>query len=119
MDAGPSVGPSSPEPQARISTASQMETKFMIDKKGLRIVSGHSGHSAEDLPAELAIGDRASTHDLVESRIVELETENIRLQRLVAELLLKNQQLRKSAESSLATTAGGFRSNYRHTPAIF
>jgi hypothetical protein len=29
------------------------------------------------------------------SRIVELEIENLRLQRLVAELLLKNQQLRK------------------------
>lgn len=28
-------------------------------------------------------------------RILELETENLRLQRLVAELLLKNQQLRR------------------------
>lgn len=78
----------------------------MIDKKGLRIVSSPSGHSEANLPTELAIGDRASAHDLVESRIVELEIENIRLQRLVAELLLKNQQLRRDAESSLATTAG-------------
>ena len=31
----------------------------------------------------------------VEERIVELEVENLRLQRLVAELLMKNQQLRK------------------------
>jgi hypothetical protein len=30
-----------------------------------------------------------------DSRIAELEIENLRLQRLVAELLLKNQQLRK------------------------
>ena len=30
------------------------------------------------------------------SRLVELEIENSRLQRLVAELLIKNQQLRKS-----------------------
>ena len=31
-------------------------------------------------------------------RIMELEIENLRLQRLVAELLLKNQQLRRVAE---------------------
>jgi hypothetical protein len=31
----------------------------------------------------------------INTRIVELEVENIRLQRLVAELLLKNQQLRR------------------------
>jgi len=31
----------------------------------------------------------------IEERIVELEVENLRLQRLVAELLMKNQQLRK------------------------
>jgi hypothetical protein len=36
----------------------------------------------------------ATTPDSV--RIAELEYENARLQRLVAELLLKNQQLRKS-----------------------
>ena len=32
------------------------------------------------------------------SRIAELEIENLRLQRLVAELLIKNQQLRKREE---------------------
>jgi hypothetical protein len=32
------------------------------------------------------------------SRIAELEIENLRLQRLVAELLIKNQQLRKRGE---------------------
>lgn len=31
-------------------------------------------------------------------RVMELEIENLRLQRLVAELLLKNQQLRRAAE---------------------
>lgn len=31
-------------------------------------------------------------------RVMELELENLRLQRLVAELLLKNQQLRKNEE---------------------
>lgn len=34
----------------------------------------------------------------VDFRVMELELENFRLQRLVAELLLKNQQLRKCAE---------------------
>ncbi|WP_348269078.1 hypothetical protein P8936_07870 [Edaphobacter paludis] len=31
-------------------------------------------------------------------RIIELEIENLRLQRLIAELLFKNQQLRRAAE---------------------
>ncbi|MDW5265074.1 MULTISPECIES: hypothetical protein [Acidobacteriaceae] len=34
----------------------------------------------------------------VDFRVMELELENLRLQRLVAELLLKNQQLRKHEE---------------------
>ncbi|HEY2038636.1 MAG TPA: hypothetical protein VGG95_03170 [Edaphobacter sp.] len=51
------------------------------------------GHSAAIPSATLAGFDRTSP---VETRITELEVENIRLQRLVAELLLKNQQLRKS-----------------------
>ena len=39
----------------------------------------------------------SSSHDsLIDARIIELETENLRLQRLVAELLIKNQQLRKA-----------------------
>ena len=36
----------------------------------------------------------SSTKRCIEDRILELEVENSRLQRLVAELLLKNQQLR-------------------------
>ena len=35
-----------------------------------------------------------STKNNIEKRVMELELENLRLQRLVAELLLKNQQLR-------------------------
>lgn len=34
----------------------------------------------------------------IDFRVMELEIENLRLQRLVAELLLKNQQLRKHGE---------------------
>jgi hypothetical protein len=37
-------------------------------------------------------------------RVMELETENLRLQRLVAELLLKNQQLRKAEEQAASAT---------------
>lgn len=38
---------------------------------------------------------KLSEHPAIEERVAELEMENTRLQRLVAELLLKNQQLRK------------------------
>jgi hypothetical protein len=37
-----------------------------------------------------------SADTLTDFRIAELEIENLRLQRLVAELLIKNQQLRRS-----------------------
>jgi len=40
-------------------------------------------------------GPPAVLHNAMEARITELESENMRLQRLVAELLLKNQQLRR------------------------
>lgn len=40
---------------------------------------------------------------MLDLRILELETENSRLQRLVAELLLKNQQLRKAEEQAAST----------------
>lgn len=43
-------------------------------------------------------GSPAST----DFRLMELEIENSRLQRLVAELLLKNQQLRKHEEATQA-----------------
>jgi hypothetical protein len=41
---------------------------------------------------------------ILDLRILELETENSRLQRLVAELLLKNQQLRKAEEQVASAT---------------
>lgn len=36
--------------------------------------------------------------DSIDFRVMELEIENLRLQRLVAELLLKNERLRKCGE---------------------
>jgi hypothetical protein len=42
----------------------------------------------------------SSTKRYMEVRIMELEVENSRLQRLVAELLLKNQQLREAHPSN-------------------
>ncbi|WP_035348477.1 hypothetical protein [Edaphobacter aggregans] len=41
---------------------------------------------------------RSGKDSVSASRIVELESENLRLQRLVAELLIKNQQLRKRTQ---------------------
>lgn len=38
----------------------------------------------------------------IDFRVMELEIENLRLQRLVAELLLKNQQLRKHVEQGIS-----------------
>jgi len=53
--------------------------------------SGRDGHlSSRPFPQH-----RTDSTDL---RMMELEIENSRLQRLVAELLLKNQQLRKAEE---------------------
>lgn len=46
---------------------------------------GHEPHAIHDPEAGSAVN----------LRILELENENLRLQRLVAELLLKNQQLRR------------------------
>jgi hypothetical protein len=42
-----------------------------------------------------ASSDRQGSSVMTTARITELEVENLRLQRLVAELLIKNQQLRK------------------------
>jgi len=56
---------------------------------------------------------------LVHSRLMELEAEHLRLQRLVAELLIKNQKLRAlhydhaGSSASTAATACG-----RHDPSI-
>lgn len=38
----------------------------------------------------------------IDFRVMELEIENLRLQRLVAELLLKNQQLRKHEQQGMS-----------------
>lgn len=54
----------------------------MTREEAIQIVSDHASH-----PSTL--------HAAVQNRILELEIENTRLQRLVAELLLKNQQLRR------------------------
>lgn len=45
---------------------------------------------------DLARSGQGQIHGVQDSRLVELEIENSRLHRLVAELLIKNQQLRKS-----------------------
>jgi hypothetical protein len=52
--------------------------------------------TAEDAPGPPSPGRRgASANTSCNDRIVELEMENSRLQQLVAELLIKNHQLRK------------------------
>lgn len=54
----------------------------MTNEETFRIQPGASSHPS-------------AVHNPAEARIAELEMENLRLQRLVAELLIKNQQLRK------------------------
>ncbi len=61
------------------------------------------GATTTDSVRELRNSDLSSPHRRLPSvstdlRIMELEIENSRLQRLVAELLLKNQQLRKEKD---------------------
>lgn len=58
------------------------------------IAPGYAARPAHRSPVSDS-GDLAAVRKGIDSRIVELEVENIRLQRLVAELLLKNQQLRR------------------------
>ena len=64
----------------------------MTKEEALKIMLGYS---AAISPATLAFVDGTICGSPTEVRIAELEVENIRLQRLVAELLLKNQQLRR------------------------
>lgn len=61
------------------------------------IAPGHTGRPVTRSPISDS-SDLAAIRGGAESRIAELEIENIRLQRLVAELLLKNQQLRGHAD---------------------
>lgn len=60
---------------------------------------GHP-HNIAHIPGRdpFSSSHRYAPDSATDARIVELETENLRLQRLVAELLIKNQQLRKSRE---------------------
>lgn len=53
-----------------------------------------SMHQLTVHPKALDSRSLLSLPDSIRSRISDLETENLRLQKLVAELLLKNQQLR-------------------------
>ena len=64
----------------------------MTKEEILKVMPGHS--AAIPLTA-LARADRGEETGSMEARMAELEVENMRLQRLVAELLIKNQQLRK------------------------
>ncbi len=68
---------------------------------------------SEDVPQrdieEFSRRDRKEEALSVQSRLIELEVEHLRLQRLVAELLMKNQKLRAQhydhANSSASATA--------------
>lgn len=70
---------------------------FMTNKEGLRVASDSPGYPVTTLPNAFE-GDLSLAPVATKARIAELEIENIRLQRLVAELLLKNQQLRRPAD---------------------
>jgi hypothetical protein len=62
--------------------------KFNAHNTGEDTASGAYGESPSSIRRQRAAG--------YGDRLVELEMENSRLHRLVAELLIKNQQLRKS-----------------------
>ena len=57
--------------------------------------SSNEDSSAGSIGSPMAAAYRTTPANPNQHRIVELERENYRLQKLVAELLLKNQQLRK------------------------
>jgi hypothetical protein len=52
--------------------------------------------SAADSPTSPEVRNHLSLSESFQTRIAALETENLRLQRLVSELLLKNQLLREA-----------------------
>jgi hypothetical protein len=66
--------------------------------------SGKSATASEQQSphSTLAPTKRHTSPISIDFRVMELEIENLRLQRLVAELLLKNQQLRKHGEQGLS-----------------
>jgi hypothetical protein len=55
--------------------------------------------SVADPPKSPEVRNHLSLPESIRTRIAELETENLRLQRLVSELLLKNQLLREAPGS--------------------
>jgi hypothetical protein len=70
------------------------------EREELMTSTSHRSNSNEDTSAEDLSSSMTTMHHRAptistQHRIAELERENSRLQRLVAELLLKNQQLRK------------------------
>jgi hypothetical protein len=70
------------------------------EREELMTSTSHRSNSNEDASAEDLNSSMTTMHHRVPTisaqlRVAELERENSRLQRLVAELLLKNQQLRK------------------------
>ena len=73
----------------------RLEIRFMTKEETLKILSGHS---AAIPPGALGSVDRFGGGGSIEARIAQLEVENTRLQKLVAELLLRNQQLRRSED---------------------
>lgn len=70
----------------------------MTNKEDFEIASARSGYPVTTLSNTFEGGDLSLASVATKTRIAELEVENIRLQRLVAELLLKNQQLRRPAD---------------------
>lgn len=70
----------------------RLEIRLMTKEETLKMMHGHTTAIP---PGTLAGIDRSSGGGSIEARVAHLEVENTRLQKLVAELLLKNQQLRR------------------------
>lgn len=68
----------------------------MSNEESFKRTFSHAGHS-------VVVHGSSVLQGSIDERIAELEVENLRLQRLVAELLLKNQQLRKQEPDVLLT----------------
>jgi len=73
----------------RDETAPSLEIGFMSDQDQMELATSLTRAERRNL---------VSVPDSLSGQIAELETENLRLQRLVAELLLKNQKLRGAPE---------------------
>jgi hypothetical protein len=73
----------------------QSATDFSRDDSFLASPGSEMAVEGEDWSNSLAHHQAIPGGDSSPSRIIELEIENARLQRLVTELLIKNQQLRQ------------------------